>query len=702
MKTLFNRKLYWEGIKQLRLIGFLALAAMEVITILVLINTTAPLPYLDSLHINFLDFNPSLLGTFTLVAPLMTLYLFSFLNKRNTSDFYHAIPVKRTAVFFSFFLAIVTWLAALFIITTATAGVFCLALGQKLTVDVLGILLATCNLFAACLLVTASVAIAMSVTGTVFTNIIVSLMIIFVPRILMMVVTQSVVEFVPIIPQNTLAAPLDAVYNIPFGVMFALLNGNSNESLTFWPGGLYTLFLALVYTAIAAWLFARRKSEAAGQSAPNRVLQAVYRLVIATVICLPPCWAIVEERFSNYSPDLLFYINWYAIAVLVYFAYELITTRKWKNLVKAIPALGFLVLINVGIIAASIGICRYNLQFSPAPEQITSVSVINTDSGYLNAISSKVAIKDAAVKEAVADALEDTVTLLQEKGNQEYYRNEQSRVRVKIRVGGTVYDRYVLMTGEQESALVDALQKEDDFREMYMNLPKPSNHLLYPTSYSITTNAGGVDASSLYEILQAEINEMGFEKWFAYNAGGGHIVYTDDSEKYDPALANVSIYTNLRIQTYVDNKWCVWFITLGDHLPKTTEAAIKLVNEAADIDGALDEIAAISGKKQDCSAWIELGVFHAVDEEGKPIYAFNNGYDLQSLSYQATEALLALVDELKTAGDQPVKIDQPFYYFSIQIFYYGEDAKEEINAVFYLPGRADGTLPEFLATEHKY
>lgn len=699
MKRFFNAKLYFEGLKQLRLIGFLALAAMEVITVLVLLGTAEPLPYINELHITFLDFNPSLLGTFTLAAPLMTLYLFSFLNKRNTSDFYHAIPVKRTAIFFSFFLAIVTWLAVLFIITTVTAGVFCLALGSKVTVDVLSILLATCNLFAACLLVTASVAIAMSITGTVFTNILVSLMIIFVPRVLMLIVSQSVVSFVPIIPQNTLAAPLDTVYNVPFGVMFGLLDGSMNTALTFWQGGLYTTGLGLVYAAIAAVLFARRKSEAAGRSAPNRMLQAVYRLVIATVICLPPCWAIVEEYLSDYSAGLLYLINWYAVAVLVYFAYELITTRKWKNLLKAIPGLGILVAINVGIIVSSISICNYNLQFSPTPEQIASVSVINTDSGYLNALSSTVEIKNKDVKKTVAEALEDTVALLMEKGSREYHRSELSRIRVKIRVDGTTYDRYVLMSGEQEQTLTHALQQETDFKEMYMTLPKPSDHPLYPTNYSIVTNAGGVDAASLYEILQTEIREMGFENWFTYNTGTIAGVYTKESDPVERDDTYVGIH--LRIQTYVNDEWCVWHIPLSNLLPKTCSAAVKLVNKEADIEKVLEAMANVqqdnSHKQYD--GWFDVTMHGAIDEQTGKAYDFTNGYSLNSLSDEAIASMREWIDEMKDAIGQPINLDQPFYFINVSIYHYNDEKEENTNATFFVAANPDGSLPAFLTMD---
>ena len=54
---------------------------------------------------------------------------------------------------------------------------------------------------------------------------------------------------------------------------------------------LYTFLLGLLYFLIAAFLFCRRRSEAAGQSAPSRLLQHIYRIVVTMTICIfmPAC-----------------------------------------------------------------------------------------------------------------------------------------------------------------------------------------------------------------------------------------------------------------------------------------------------------------------------------------------------------------------------------------------------------------------------
>ncbi len=693
MKRFFNGKLYLEGLKQLRLVGFLSLAVLELITVLLLINTNSMIEHLtDVFHMTFVTFNPSLLGTFTVVAPLMTLNLFSFLNKRNTSDFYHALPTTRASLFISFFLAIVTWLIGLFAVTTVTATILVVPMADHMSIDVLNIVLSTANLFAASLFITAAVAIAMTITGTIFTNVVVALMLIFVPRILMTVISMSVVEFVPIIPNNTVLPPLGTMYNIPFGVMFSLLDGALDETLAFWPGGLYTLGVALVYTVIACVLFIRRKSESAGQAAPNRVLQAVYRLTLATAVCLVPCWFIIAAWVCGdpwYTDNVLLLVDFYAIAVLVYFAYELITTRKWKNLLKAIPSLGFLVLINVGIIATAVGICRYNLQITPTADQITSVAILNTEDGYLSQKTTEVEIKDNAVKQTLSAALADTVDLIQNGGTTKYYQSDLNRVRVRFRTRTGTYDRYILISASQQAQLMDALQSQEAFRDMYMNLPKPSKNTLTPTTYRLSFWDGNepIVSDKLHEVLQQEINEIGFEKWYAYC--NSETIYYDD-ELYAKENGEYVPWFNveLLIDTYVGAQQCTWSIQLNGLLPQTSQIAIDMVNERADIDKAIDLMCSEEATQGDVNGWFETYLYYVETDDA--IHTYQNSFSTTELN---EDARTALREWLQADADKPVDVTKPFA--SISLYYYDYDNEEETYITFCVPIAESGELPAF-------
>ena len=119
MKKLFDFKLYKEALKKTKLLGIgcaavtiLISALFPLIEILTQNNIqTSALPgsepYIESIANGL--FAP-LLILLVIFTPFFFYSMFSFLTKRNESDFYHAIPFKRQTVCLCFSAAIFTWL----------------------------------------------------------------------------------------------------------------------------------------------------------------------------------------------------------------------------------------------------------------------------------------------------------------------------------------------------------------------------------------------------------------------------------------------------------------------------------------------------------------------------------------------------------------------------------------------------------------
>ena len=114
-KRFFDVGLYLDGLRQLKIVGVMLFVILELEAILIplgqYIAILQRLEYSPSAVynmgvVNFLQMHPLLVLTFTVFAPVMMLYLFSFLNKRNSSDFYHSLPNPRLSLFFSFFAAV--------------------------------------------------------------------------------------------------------------------------------------------------------------------------------------------------------------------------------------------------------------------------------------------------------------------------------------------------------------------------------------------------------------------------------------------------------------------------------------------------------------------------------------------------------------------------------------------------------------------
>jgi hypothetical protein len=83
------------------------------------------------------------------------------------------------------------------------------------------------------------------------------------------------------------------------------------------------------------------------------------------VICIFVLTSLFNTYTYDYAKKSYSAAAWYIAAVVVYFAYELITTKQFKNLVKALPGLGIVVAMNVAIFGLMVGIRSHELNYSP-------------------------------------------------------------------------------------------------------------------------------------------------------------------------------------------------------------------------------------------------------------------------------------------------------------------------------------------------
>ena len=668
MKRLFDCKLFSVGFVQLKLIGFISLAVTAFINVVTILNTISFSRNMTGMQdIYFVQFDPTVMLLFTAVVPMMMLYLFSFLNKRSTSDYFHSLPHHRSALFVSFFAAVLVWAVLILAINEAISAVAYTTASAHFAVDWLNVLLGDLATLAGTLLVAASIGIAMTVTGTAFTNIVVSLLLIFVPRILMLVVSSAVSEQVPILLYHENMPPFGINFNTVLSILSLVFGGTSIRNIgTFWIGTVYTAAIGLLYAAAATVLFVKRKSEMAGSAAVSRRLQAVIRLSVALPFCLAPCWELIDAIMSKSMPDPLVLFNWYATAVLAFFVYELITTRKVKNLLRIIPSLGILVLINVAIVAGTLGICQYNLHITPAAEQIKSISVISPNGGYLEAKTEQVALTDSKIKQSVAKALKDTVALIDKEGVRQYYMVDRRPVMVKIVTDNQTLYRSVLMNEAAVANLEQCLQNTEAYKAVYMDLPKPAGGGLKNTSYNLITDVSVLDGAALYDTLQQEVNELGFERWSDYFNGSGEEITAMMEER-------------LEIVTYVGSNRYTWEISLSNLLPKTIDAAMAIVNKGTTAEAFADEIQAL--KDHDGSLSIR---YLSEDRSYSDLY-FDSGLLYMLEAAEEKEQFEALVSLCRSVGDQKPSFKTGA--FRCHLYYYENTGTDFVTheKLFYLP-----------------
>lgn len=345
-------------------------------------------------------------------AFIMTLLAFNYLNHRGSSDFFHAIAEKRTTTFLSNIAAVIITIC----IIAAAGGVLCCIMGLilsfALNLNYFSVFMVVMNSIAGALLVSAATSLSMSITGTLFSNIVLSAIVLFMPNTLIRMFNSAVIFSLP--SANISAG--NAMHEVLGG-----LNIVSSGSQTLHDGWalLYTAVLAAVYIAIGAALYNRRRSEIAGRSAPSRRLQLIYRILVGfaafsvvTAIAFVIIYGIVlKDNSADYTFLYVIIFVGYIVAAIVYFLYELISTKKWKNVASAIPGLGIVILLSIAMFAAMSASYGNEAYFAPKADEIEYVCFSKDEGGigsiedYYMANIDEYKIEDEQVKQIVSDSL---------------------------------------------------------------------------------------------------------------------------------------------------------------------------------------------------------------------------------------------------------------------------------------------------------
>lgn len=690
-KRLFDGKMYVEGLRQLRTFGILAFVVLELEAILV------PLGFYVSLQqyayptakqtLDFFNMHPLLVLSFTVFAPLMVLYLFHFLTKRNASDFYHSLPNTRTSLFLSFFAAVMTWVAAAAVISSATSVLCFSLLSEYYTIMWSSVGIMLLNMLAASLFTAASVAIAVCVSGTIFTNMVVSFLLIFLPRALLMVFTNYITSNINILSSHYLPFLVGMKYNVATNMVFGIFTGNVEESFTFWQGGVYTLCVGLIYTVIAVLLFRIRKSEAASQSAPNRFLQTGIRLLLGFVVCLYPCISITNQILGIYTPngdDYFLYLVFYIMAVVVCIIYELITTKKWKSVMRIVPSLGILAVLNGVMIGILVGVYYSVLSFHPDAEDITHVELVqdrdSRSSDYYGMIMEETELYDPQILSLVANRLKNETDYIRNR----YYTNNPARSDMQMFAihtkNQTVYRRLPLTT-QEEKTIAKYLAENPTTRRLYQTLPSPDAVSVFTNQNDLTSEQN----MTLYTTICQEVEEMDFTEWYAYLKvytrntqyfGNGGFVVIKDTKSFYPDSLNVRCTVKGQ-STYLN-------LPLIDLFPKTANLYMEYVNGQKQ-----NRVLEVLASKRYSYLSLSITASKLQDDMGRTVRDIY--FDVSDL-YRQQEELQEFLDILTPLSGTPADIRKPL--LALQVTY--EENYVQYREMLYVNYPEDTPLPDLL------
>ena len=512
MKKIFSKALYFEGLRRTKNLTVALLIVALVWAGIAFAAMTDPSDTACIINNNVVAATSYVLPFYIYVMGIgLALSAFSFLNKRNASDFWHAVPYTRTSLYISTLAACVTQMLIVIVSVLLLPGILAAIFGYEFYWYYLPNAFLTS--LAGTMLVTAVTAFAMTITGTAFANVITALTILFLPRF-MLILAGSIVQYrIDTVENWMFGIFLNPKYNIPVGQIAALGEyGASVEGVyTCFGSFLYTFILSILYTVGGTFLFCARKSEKAGNSSTGKVLQTVTRCAIGLVFGLLLTYALIIDGVNYWvEVSILF-----AMSFLPFLLYELITTRSLKKMVKCIPTYGFVIAACLLFYAGVMITVGAMLAFSPSPSQIASIQVTRDYNQYGEVNSYReyllynAKITDERAIELAAEAL---------KSNNDDINNDRS-----IGYGGWEVITFNMKSGASVTRIVKLSEADDSkFNYLISNdeaYRKASDHVAEAAEFmSIkpTYNISGLTDEETAQLWDSYITEGEIQSYSGY------------------------------------------------------------------------------------------------------------------------------------------------------------------------------------------
>lgn len=402
MSYVFHKGAYIEGLRRLKVIGIIA-AALQVVygyglAMLTSFSGGLGLGYGSGVnHIELGNCRIAISISAVIGIPILTLVLFHYLNKRSESDFYHSLPIKRSALLGSGILAVIT-------VYVASVAVYLImlmvsaALIRDVTINFSTVIRSFLYAIGAAFAMGSVATLAVSLSGNSFSALILMAIIAVFARVIILITLLQLdamldyfsieLQFERLIDSNVITWS------------FAVTDFKAYTAVM-------SIFESLLYYFIAGFCFIRRDSEISGSSAINRGVQNFARIVVTFIVSIFACSCVLNLIFRVNIMGTGITTFYYAIisaviAVVVYFLFELITTRKWECVRKSIKTLPLVLVLDVIYIGSMYaGITSYkNRAVNPENIRYIEVEKISWDvDGY------SLRFDDSEVIEAVCECI---------------------------------------------------------------------------------------------------------------------------------------------------------------------------------------------------------------------------------------------------------------------------------------------------------
>ena len=373
---IFSKDLYFQGIKKIKTSGIGYAAIIIVLNLLYAFSERGH--YYSGNPVFEPKSEPITGGALAPFTPLMLFFasrmvtsMFSFLNERKGSDFFHSIPYKRICVYLSLIASVCTWIVGIVFLTILLNGIS-FGTGSYYTVSIPNAFLTFLGHSVSALVIAGITAVARMVSGTSASCFLYTISFLAAPRLLLLLFEAFLESFNPsIILEKTWLKffTMDVSFYFVLGEMY---NDELGRFGDIWLHILLIVEVVLLF-AVAAYLYVRRNSELAEQNSPSKVIQILFRTAATAPIL---CYAFANIVFKE---EFLFCFILIVVSALAYFIFELILSKSILNSIKALPWFALPLLLSAVIAASSYGIAEGFKATNPEFDEIESFELVMID-----------------------------------------------------------------------------------------------------------------------------------------------------------------------------------------------------------------------------------------------------------------------------------------------------------------------------------
>lgn len=313
---LFNFKYLMQNIKKSKGLLTVLVLIIPVITTLVLIGNNSS-EYASATS-EYMVTVANILGMY--IIPVVISYiLYGYVYKKNSVDFIGAMPLTRSTVFTTNFIGGLIIILAVQVLTAITTAVSALVLSNIFITGAM-ILDIFVVMFLAYSFVFAAAAIAMTVSGNFLTQIVVTLLIVFlIPFVFgfTFIATEKTLDIELANRIVTITEEKNDNFTLPSTLVLELVRGNGDFYTV--QRNVKTFVIVIAYFGIGLYLFNKRKMENVGAS-----FSKLWVHLVVKAITLVPMVFVLEML----ELDGIFF--WIAVVLIFiyYCLYDFITNRK--------------------------------------------------------------------------------------------------------------------------------------------------------------------------------------------------------------------------------------------------------------------------------------------------------------------------------------------------------------------------------------